>query len=143
MLLQQQITEDMKQAMRAKDVAKLGTIRLLKAEIKNFEIDHGVQDDAGVQKIVRKLVKQWQDAKNDYQQGGRADLVQEAEGRIAVLQAYLPQAMTDEALREVVKTIIAQATQKQVGPIIGQVMKATAGQADGAKVAQLVKELLA
>ena len=61
--------EEMKQAMRDKDTAKLTTLRLLKSEIKNFEIDNGEQDDAGVQKIVAKLVKQWKDAKVDYEKG--------------------------------------------------------------------------
>jgi len=143
MSLNKQIMEDMKQAMKDKNAEKLVMLRLLRSEIKNVEIDHGEQDDAGVQKIVAKLLKQWNDAKSDYEKGGRDDLVKEAESKIVVLESYLPEQMSDDELKKIVKEVIDQSGQTQVGPIIGQVMKKVAGKADGGKVSQLVKELLA
>lgn len=142
MTLQQTIMEDMKTAMKAHDSATLDAIRLLRSEIKNIEIDHGVQDDAGVEKIVARLIKQWQDAKTDYQKGERSDLVAEAEVKIRVLSKYLPAQMDADEVRLVVQQVVAKSEQKNAGPIIGLVMKQLAGKADGTLVAKLVQEEL-
>lgn len=142
MTLQAQILEDMKQAMKAKDMDRLNTIRLLRSEIKNVEIDHGEQDDAAVQKIVKKMVKQWQDAKVDYQKGKREDLVKEADARLEILNSYLPAQMSEEELKKVIQEVIAESGQSQIGPVIGMVMKKVGTQADGGMVSKLVKELI-
>lgn len=142
MQLQQIIFEDMKQAMKAKDAVTLGAIRLLRSAIKNVEIDHGVQNDVQVQKIVTKIIKQWKDAIEDYKKGGRADLVKEAEATIKVLSKYLPKQITEDEVREVVKQVLAESGQTIVGPAIGMVMKKVMGKTDGNLVAKLVKEEL-
>jgi len=73
MSLKDDLTTQMKDAMRAHDADTLGTLRLILSELKNFEIDNGPQDDAGVQKIIARMIKQWKDATNDYKNGGRED----------------------------------------------------------------------
>jgi uncharacterized protein len=143
MTLKQQLMEDMKTAMKARDTARLSTIRLLNSEIKNVEIDQGELDDAGVQKVAQKMVKQWIDAKADYQKGAREDLVKEAEGRLEVLNEYLPAKMSESDLRIVVQQIVDDNDNSQFGPLMGQVMKKVGSQADAATVSKILKELLA
>ncbi|MFZ5376395.1 MAG: GatB/YqeY domain-containing protein [Patescibacteria group bacterium] len=142
MTLKEQITEDMKNAMRAHDAEKLGTIRLLLSEIKNYEIDNGPQDDAGVQKIVARMVKQFSEVLSEFKNAGRQDLVDENQARIAVLELYLPAQMNDQELEQIVREVIAESGMSQPGPVIGMVMKKVAGQADGGRVAQVVKQVL-
>lgn len=142
MSLKQTITEEMKQAMRDRNTEKLGTLRLLLSELKNFEIDHGEQDDAGVQKIVQRMIKQWKDAINDYKSGGRDDLVAEAESKITVLEEFMPEQMSEEDLRKIVEEVVAQSGQDKPGPVIGMVMKKVGSQADGGLVAKLVNQVL-
>lgn len=143
MSLKEEITQQMKNAMRAREMETLTTIRLLMSEIKNFEIDNGEQDDAGVQKIVSRMIKQWKDAINDYKAGNRADLVEEAEKKLVVLEQFLPAQMSEDEVRKIVTEVIATVTEVKPGPVTGMVMKKVAGKADGALVAKIVKELLA
>jgi uncharacterized protein YqeY len=137
------LMEDMKNAMRAKDTVRLGVIRFLLAQIKNVEIDKGVQTDEQVSDIIRKQVKQMKEAVADYAKGGRTDLVDEETAKIAVLQAYLPQMMSSEELLAVVEKVIAENPGMQMGQIIGAVKQVTAGKADGAAIAALVKQKVA
>lgn len=142
MSLKQTLTEDMKQAMRDHNSAKLGTVRMVLSELKNFEIDNGEQDDAGVQKVVSKLVKQYQDALNDFKTAGREDLIAETQDKLKTLEAYLPQQMSDADLQKIVDEVVAAAPVKTMGPLIGQVMKRVAGQADGGRISAAVKAAL-
>jgi uncharacterized protein len=142
MSLKTQLTEDMKTAMRAKDAFKLGVIRFLISDIRNFEIDNGEQDDAGVQKLVAKQVKQMKDAIAEFEKGERADLVTEEKQKIAILENYLPQQMSDEELAAIVDKVVSQAGTTNMGQVIGLVMKEVAGQADGGRVSALVKKAL-
>jgi len=143
MSLKLQLTEDMKQAMRAKDTVTLGAIRFLMADIKNFEIDHGEQDDLGVQKIIAKQIKQMKDAMVDYEKGGRTDLVRAEQAKIDVIAKYLPAQLSDEEITTLIQTAIATTRDKNMGKIIGQVMAQAQGKADGGRVSTLVKTLLA
>lgn len=143
MSLKADITNQMKDAMRAKDMETLTTIRLVLSEIKNFEIDNGEQDDAGVQKIVGRMIKQWKDAINDYKAGGREDLVAEAQQKLEVLEKFMPEQMGEEELKKIVEETIAQVDDPQPGPVTGMVMKKVAGKADGATVSRMIRELLA
>lgn len=142
MRIKQTITNDMKQAMKDRDMAKLTTLRTLLSEIKNFEIDNGEQDDAGVQKVVAKVAKQVNESITEYGKGGREDLVAEEKAKLEVLEAYLPQQMSDEELRNIVQEVVDQSSDKNMGPIIGQVMKKVTGQAEGNRVSQMVREAL-
>jgi len=143
MSLKANITNQMKDAMRAKDMATLTTIRLVLSEIKNYEIDNGEQDDAGVQKIVGRMIKQWKDAINDYKAGGREDLVEEAKQKLEVLEKFMPEQMGEEELKKIVEETIAQVEDPKPGPVTGMVMKKVAGKADGAMVSKMIRELLA
>lgn len=143
MTIKQTLTEQMKTAMKAGEKETLTTLRLLLSEIKNFEIDNGEQDDAGVQKLIARSIKQWQDALNDYQKASRADLVKEAEDRIALLKKFMPEQLSEEEIKKIVDEVLASSPNQAIGPVIGQVMKKTAGRADGGLVAKLVNEVLA
>jgi len=140
--LKQKIQDDMKTAMKAREKEKLMTIRTLLSEIKNFEIDNGEQDDTGIQVIISRMVKQWKDAIEDYRKGDRDDLIKESEKKIEVLKQYLPEQMSEEDLKGVIQKVIDGSEQKQAGPIIGQVISMTQGQADGKAIAKLVNQML-
>ena len=141
MSLQDQLLENMKQAMRDKDEVKLGTIRMLRAKIKNQEIDLGPLDDEQVQKLAQQTIKQWQDAIHDYKKGDRQDLVEEAEQKIEILQEYLPQQLSDEELAEIINQIKEETGLDQVGPIIGKVKQKVGNQAEGSRIAKLVNQI--
>jgi uncharacterized protein YqeY len=133
----------MKAAMKSGEKEKLLSLRLLLSDIKNFEIDNGEQDDAGVQKIIARSIKQWKDALSDYQKGNREDLIKEAEARIALLSEFLPEQASEDEVKKVVAEVVAANPGQGVGPLIGQVMKKLGGTADGGTVARLVNEALA
>ena len=142
MNLKTQLIEDMKQAMKAKDTIKLGVVRFLRSEIKNFEIDNGEQDDKGVVRIIASQVKKIKDVLVDFKSAGRDDLVAKEEAKVAILEAYLPQQMSDEELREVVSKIVGETEEKNVGKLIGVVVRVVDGKADGGRVSAMVKEQL-
>lgn len=137
-----QLTEDMKNAMRARDSVKLTTIRFMISEIKNFEIDNGEQDDAGVQKVIAREVKKIKDAMVDFEKAGRQDLVDEETVKVAIMEAYLPKQMSDEELKAKVEAAISSLPDKNMGAAMKAAMAAVGGQADGGRVSALVKQLL-
>lgn len=146
MSLQSQLMEDMKTAMRNHDSLKLDVIRLIRAAVQNYEIDHreaGAVSDEQVQKIVSTMVKQQEDALNDFRKAQRKDLVDETEAKIAVMQNYLPQQLSDTELEEIVAQVLASSPERAFGPLMGQVMKAVAGRADGKRVTALLQAALA
>ena len=142
MTLQEQLMEEMKTAMRAKDTERLGTIRLIRSEIKNFEIDHGSADDTTVQKIIKKMLNQQLDALEDFKKADRQDLVSETEGKIKILKDYLPEQMSDEDLEKFVEKFVTQSDLKDFGPLMGQITKELASRADGARIASALKKSL-
>ena len=143
MSLSQQLIDDMKQAMKAGDKVKLSVIRFLRSEIKNYEIDHGEQDDAGIEKIVAKQVKQVKESITEYKKAGRDDLVSEEEPKLKILEEYLPEQMSDEELQVVIDEVLSTMDNPEIGPAIGQVMRKVQGKADGGKVSVLVRQALA
>lgn len=143
MSLQLQLTEDMKDAMRARDGLRLNAIRYLLAQIKNFEIDNGPQDDVGVQDIIRKQIKQMRDALTDFQKGGREDIVAEETQKIALFEKYLPVQMSDEELKKIVNEVRAQNTELPMGQVIGAVKAKVGTAADGSRVAAAVRDIFA
>jgi uncharacterized protein len=142
MSIQDQLLANMKQAMRDKDEVKLGTIRMLRAKIKNQEIDTGPLDDEQVQKLAQQTIKQWQDAIQDYKKGDRQDLVAEAEKKIEILKDYLPKQLSDEELTQIINQVKEELGLDQVGPIIGKVKQKVGNQADGSRIAKLANQLL-
>jgi hypothetical protein len=146
MSLKDQITEDMKTAMRAKDSERLGTIRLLLAALKQKEVDERVVlDDAAVVAIVDKLVKQRKDSVAAFTQGGRIDLADKEAAEIKVLEVYLPQRMSAEEVAVEVKAIVAELGAKgpgDMGKVMGVVKTRLAGKADMGQVSAAVKAAL-
>lgn len=140
MSLKDQLIQEMKNAMKAGDQLRLDVIRLLRAQIKNVEIDQGELDDAGVQKIVQQQIKQWKDALLDYKKGNRSDLVEETQQKIKILKSYLPKQLSDEELKAKIQQIQKE-TGLEAGPLIGKVKQAVGNQAEGSRIAQLVNQL--
>jgi uncharacterized protein YqeY len=144
MSLKDQITEDMKTAMRAKDSERLGTIRLLLAALKQKEVDERIElDDAMVVAIVDKLVK---DSVAAFTQGGRTDLADKEAAEIKVLEVYLPQRMSADEVTVEVRAIVAELGAKgpgDMGKVMGAVKARLAGKADMGQVSAAVKAALA
>ncbi|MDM0085806.1 MULTISPECIES: GatB/YqeY domain-containing protein [unclassified Variovorax] len=147
MSLKEQITEDMKTAMRAKDAERLATIRLLLAALKQKEVDERVElDDAMVVAIVDKMVKQRKDSIAAFTTGGRTDLADKEAAEIKVLEVYLPQRMSAEEVTVAVKAIVEQLGAKgpgDMGKVMGAVKTQLAGKADMGQVSAAVKAALA
>jgi uncharacterized protein YqeY len=146
MSLKDQITEDMKTAMRAKDSERLGTIRLLLAALKQKEVDERIElDDAMVVAIVDKLVKQRKDSVAAFTQGGRTDLADKEAAEIKVLEVYLPQRMGTDEIAAEVRAIVAELGAKgpgDMGKVMGAVKTRLAGKADMGQVSAAVKAAL-
>ena len=146
MSLKAQITEDMKAAMRAKDSARLGTIRLLQAAMKQKEVDERVElDDVMVIAIVDKLIKQRKDSVTAYEQAGRQDLADLESAEIVVLSAYLPQRLSAEEVQTAVDAIVAELGASgpgDMGKVMGVVKTRLAGKADMGLVSSAVKSAL-
>jgi uncharacterized protein YqeY len=147
MSLKDQITDDMKAAMRAKDSERLGTIRLLTAAMKQKEVDERVElDDAMVIAIVDKLVKQRKDSIEAFTKAARQDLVDKETAEMAVLQAYLPARLSADEVAAEVKAIVAELGAKgpgDMGKVMGAVKSRLAGKADMGQVSAAVKAALA
>jgi uncharacterized protein YqeY len=146
MTLKDRITEDMKTAMRAKDAPRLSTIRLLLAAIKQREVDERITlDDTQVVGVLDKMVKQRKDSIAAFAQGGRTDLVDKESAEMGVLEAYLPQRLSAEAVGAAVAQLVAELGASGPGDM-GKVMAAAkarfAGQADMGSVSAAVKAAL-
>lgn len=151
MTLKDQITDDMKAAMRAKEADRLGTIRLLLAAIKQKEVDDRTTlDDAAVIAVVDKLIKQRKDSITAYEQAGRADLADKERAEAAVLQAYLPARLSAEEITQAVHAIVHTLTAElgraptaaDMGKLMGAAKGQLAGKADMALVSAAVKAAL-
>jgi uncharacterized protein YqeY len=147
MTLKQQISDDMKNAMRAKDSARLGAVRLLLAAIKQKEVDERIElDDTAVIAIVEKLLKQRKDSASQYQAAGRMDLADQENFEIGVLNAYMPQAMSAEEVAALIQQAVAETgatSGKDMGKVIAWLKPKLAGRADMGAVSGLVKNALA
>ena len=147
MPLKDQITEDMKTAMRAKDSERLGTIRLLLAAIKQKEVDERVVlDDVAVVAIVDKLIKQRRDSIEAFQKAERKDLADKETAELAVLQGYLPARLSADDVHAEVRKIVVELGASgpgDMGKVMGAVKTRLAGKADMGQVSAAVKAALA
>ena len=147
MSLKDQITEDMKTAMRAKDSERLGTIRLLQAAMKQKEVDERITlDDAAVVAILDKLIKQRKDSIAAFTQANRQDLADKEAAEITVLEAYLPARLSANEVAAEVKALVAElgaAGPGDMGKVMGAVKTRLAGKADMGLVSAAVKAALA
>ena len=146
MSLKAQITEDMKTAMRAKDSARLGTIRLLQAAMKQREVDERIElDDAAIVAIVDKLIKQRKDSITAFASANRADLADIEKAELEVLKVYLPERMSEAEITAAVQAIVAEVGATgpaDMGKVMGKVKPALAGKADMGLVSAAVKAAL-
>lgn len=147
MSLKDRITDDMKAAMRAKDSERLGAIRLLLAACKQKEVDERVVlDDAMVVALVDKLIKQRKDSITAYTQAGRTDLADKESAELQVLQAYLPERLSAEAVLAEVRALVAELGASgpgDMGKVMGAAKARLAGKAEMAAVSAAVKQALA
>ncbi len=149
MTIIEQVKSDMKDAMRAKDVVALTTIRGLISGFTNELVATGktpqdeVTDDIALT-VIKRASKQRKDAIEQYTQGGRTDLVENEQAELSVIEKYLPQTMSKDQIKTIAQAKIAEfgGDKSKMGQIIGAVIKETAGQADGGDVKSVVMELL-
>lgn len=141
-----QIKNDMKEAMKAKEVAKRDALRLLLSAFKQVEVDERKElTDEDVAKIIQKQVKQRQDSAAQYKEAGRDDLLEKEESEIAIFMVYMPKQLNDAELESAVKEIITQVgaqTMKDMGKVMGTASKQLSGKADGKRINEAVKKLL-
>ena len=146
MSLKNQITEDMKSAMKAGEKDRLKTVRLIMAAIKQVEVDQRVElDDAGVLSVLDKMVKQRRDSVTQFEKGGRDDLAAIEKAEIEVLANYLPEQLSAEELAALVDEVIAATGaegMRDMGKVMGQIKAKAAGRADMGAVSATVKERL-
>lgn len=146
MSLKEQLTQDMKEAMRAGDQEKRDTLRMLLAAIKQTEIDERVTlDDAGVTAVLHKQAKQRRESIADYEKAGRAEAVASEQKELAVIESYLPQMMSRAeitALAQAIITRLGVTDAKGTGQVMAQLMPQVKGKADGRLVNEVVRGLL-
>lgn len=146
MSLKEQIIEDMKDAMRAKDAPKLGTIRLLTAAIKQKEVDERIEvDDTMVLTIIEKMIKQRKDSVQQFEAGKRQDLADIEKAELAILSAYMPPALCEDDIKaEIAAAVLASGASgpQDMGKIMAIVKPKFAGRADMTAVSALVKAAL-
>lgn len=148
MTLFDQISEDIKSAMKARDKVRLETLRNIKKVFLEAKTAPGandtLEDDAAL-KIIAKLAKQGKETAVTYTQAGRQDLADAELAQVAVLESYLPKQLTEEEITTIVKTIIAETgatSMKEMGKVMGIANKQMAGKADGRVISGIVKALL-
>lgn len=146
MSLKETLMNDLKNAMKEKNVVAKNVVTMIRAAILQYEKDNKTElDDAGVIDIIAKQVKQRKDALADFIKGGRQDLVDLTNNEINLLLAYLPQQLSKEELTAIVKEAMEKFNVKEIkemGKIMGEVMPKIKGKADGKAVNEIVKELL-
>jgi uncharacterized protein len=146
-MLTDKIDSDMKDAMRAKDAARLSTLRMLKSAVEYYKIEKKQEKltDADVTAVIKKQIKQRQDSIDGFEKGGRTDLVDKEKAELTVLKSYLPEELTQAQIEEIVNATIAElgaATKADMGKIMKAVQAKTAGRGDNRLVSQLVSAQL-
>ncbi len=146
MILKVQISEDMKNAMRAKDSVRLGAIRLLMAAIKQREVDERIElNDGDVIAVIEKMLKQRRDSIAAYEAANRKDLVDVEKFEVTVLQAYLPQQLSEAEIKAILEKIVADtgaSSMKDMGTVMAAIKPLVAGKADMGKISGLIKTRL-
>jgi hypothetical protein len=146
MSLKEQLQKDMVAAMKAKDELRIGVIRLLRGMIRKMEIDQRKDlDDKDVIGVLTNAAKQRRDAIKAYADGGRDDLVKQEEAELAIITEYLPEAMGQDELEQLIVKVIAETgatTMKDIGKVMPKIMQQVKGRADGAQVQAIVRSKL-
>ena len=146
MSLKDRIKADIKEAMRAKDTARRDTLRNLSAAIKQVEVDERRElSDSEIEAILTKYAKQREDALAQFKAAGREDLVAKEEAELKIVKSYLPEPLSDDELKALVKEIIKEVgatSMKDMGKIMGAIKSKVGSRADGSKVNKIVKDIL-
>ncbi len=146
MSLKDQLLNDLKQAMKDKDTVKKEIVQMVRAGVLQIEKDKKIEaDDAVVTEVIAKEIKKLGDVIPDFEKGGRDDLIEEANKKIAILKAYLPEQLSADEIKEVISAAIAEtgaASPKDMGKVMGVVTGKTKGRADNKLVSTLVREML-
>jgi uncharacterized protein YqeY len=146
MSLKQQLKDDLKVAMRAKEIVKRDAIRAINTLIKQIEVDERKElNDEDIIKLIQKGIKQREDAASQYKDAGRDDLVQKEQEQIDVFSVYLPKQLTDDELKTALEAIIQEVgatSMKDMGKIMNPAKEKLGGSADGKRINQMVKTLL-
>ena len=147
MSLKDKISDDLKQALKEGDDVRKRTLRLLLAAVHNAEIEKGGPlDDSGALAVIAKQAKQRRESAEEFRKGGRQDLVEREEAEAAVLQAYLPSAMSREEIAAAARKVIAEVGAqgpRDVGKVMPVLVKQLAGRAEGSEISAVVREILA
>jgi uncharacterized protein YqeY len=145
-VLRDKIADEMREAMKAREQARVSTLRMLMTAVKNAEVERGHHlDDDEVIDIAAIQAKRRKESIEAFKQGGREDLVAKEEAELALLEAYLPQALSDEELAKLIDEAIAEtgaSEPKQMGEVMKALMPKVRGRADGAAVSALVRAKL-
>ncbi len=147
MAIKEKLMADFKEAMKAHDEVAKNTISFARAAIKQYEVDHREElDDDGIAAILSKQVKMRKDALADFEKAGRTDLIDSYKSEIEILKRYLPEQLSDEKIREIIKgtaaEFVIEGGMQNMGKLMGPVMAKVKGLADGNQVKQLVQEFL-
>ena len=146
MSLKEKIQEDLKSSMKNKDTIKKSVVTLIRAAIKQQEVDKRIDlDDEAIIDIISKQLKQRNDSLAEFEKANRQDLIDETKSEIQVLEGYLPQQLSEEELeKSVIETIaeVGATSMKDMGKIMATIKPKTAGRADGRKINELVKKNL-
>eukprot|EP00767_Chilomastix_cuspidata_P007410 gnl/Chilomastix_cuspidata/8076.p2 GENE.gnl/Chilomastix_cuspidata/8076~~gnl/Chilomastix_cuspidata/8076.p2 ORF type:complete len:148 (-),score=20.55 gnl/Chilomastix_cuspidata/8076:1051-1494(-) len=146
MSLKQQLKDDLKIAMREKNILKRDSIRAINTMIKQIEVDERKElSDEDVLKLIQKGIKQREESITQYKEANRDDLVEKEQEQVDIFKEYMPQQLSDEDLETQMKEIISQlqaTTIKDMGKVMGQATKKLAGVADGKRINEMTKKLL-
>lgn len=146
MTMKTRLTDDMKQAMRDRDVLRRDVIRYLRSEVKNQEIrDQKELDDAGVIQVLSRQAQQRRDSIEAYRDADRQDLVDKEESELSVIMAYLPQQMTQEEITALVQQVVSEvgaSGPEDMGKVMGAIMPQVRGKAEGREVNAIVQQTL-
>ena len=146
MSLKERLMADLKEAMKSKDKLRKDVITMVRAAIKQKEVDERVElDDADIENIISKQLKEKKSSIEEFKKGNRDDLVKQTNDEIEILLKYLPEQLSDEELKEIIKKVIDEneiTSMKDIGKLMKNVMPLIKGKADGKQVNVIAKELL-
>jgi len=146
MTIEDRIQDEMKSAMKAKNEVRLRTLRYLKAELQKESIakgeDRGALSDAMAIAVLTREAKRRKESAEQFRQGDRDDLAVKEEAELVIIEEYLPEQLSEDAVREAVKEVISAAEEPEFGAVMKDVMVKLRGQADGSVVSKIVKEEL-
>lgn len=146
MSLKEKLAEDLKAAMKDKDIVRKNVVQLVRAGVLQFEKDNKVTlDDEGILEVIAKQLKQRRDSLPDYEKSGREDLIAQLKAEMDVLMGYLPRQLTREELEVIVKEAVTQtgaSSVKDMGKIMSAVMPKTKGRADGKVINEIARAML-